>query len=51
MVDVGFQEAADSMIRIRDRYIPDMEKHEAYEKPYRKYLELYRNLKTMMSEE
>ena len=47
----GFQEAADAMIRIKDRYVPDMEKHAAYEKPYQKYLKLYQNLKTMMSEE
>ena len=47
----SFQEAADSMIRIRERYVPDPEVHAAYEKPYERYLELYQNLKTMMSEE
>ena len=46
-----FQEAADAMIRVKAKYIPDMEKHAAYEKPYQRYLSLYSNLKTMMSEE
>ena len=47
----SFQEAADAMIRVKNSYTPDMEKHAAYEKPYQKYLKLYQNLKTMMSEE
>ena len=39
------------MIRVKRTYVPDMEKHAAYDKPYQRYLKLYSNLKTMMSEE
>ena len=44
------QQAADAMVRVKTTYIPDMEKHAVYEEPYQRYLELYQNLKTMMSE-
>lgn len=46
----SFQEAADAMIRVKDRYLPDPRKTELYEKPYRTYLKLYQNLKDMMAE-
>ena len=43
------QEAADAMIRAKEEYIPDAAAHSAYEEPFRKYLELYGNLKDMMA--
>ncbi len=47
----SFQEAADTMVRIQKQYVPDKGRHEQYEKPYRKYLELYRRLQDFMEQD
>lgn len=44
------EEAADAMVKVKDSYKPDMEKHHAYDKPYHTYKELYENLKQMMKQ-
>ena len=46
----SFQEAADTMVRIKERYEPDWQQHKQYEEPFRRYLKLYGCLKEMMSE-
>ena len=48
---VGSIEAADAMVRFKEKYEPDMKNHQEYEKPYQRYLRLYQNLKKQMSDD
>ena len=45
------KEAADAMVRFKEKYEPDMKIHQEYEKPYQRYLRLYQNLKKQMSDD
>ena len=45
------KEAADAMVRFKEKYEPDMKNHQEYEKPYQRYLRLYQNLKKQMSDD
>ena len=46
----SFQAAADRMVVPEIVVEPDMEKHSLYQKPFQKYLKLYKCLKEMMHE-
>jgi sugar (pentulose or hexulose) kinase len=43
----NFQEACDNMVNVTEVITPDEERHELYEEPYGKYLDIYRNLKSL----
>jgi sugar (pentulose or hexulose) kinase len=44
---VGFDEACEEMVKKTDAIHPDPARYVCYEEPYRKYLDLYRNLKNL----
>lgn len=46
----SFEEAVDTTIAVRKEYTPNPEVSEVYEKGYKKYIDLYKNLKSLMSE-
>jgi ribulose kinase len=43
----NFREACGAMVNVTEVITPDEKRHEQYEKPYGKYLDLYRNLKSL----
>ena len=46
-----FEEAADVMVVEDSTIFPDMDAHWQYEEIFKKYLGLYKNLRTMMRED
>lgn len=44
----SFKQACDSMVHVTEIIQPNKQRHKQYNKIYREYLELYRNLKAMM---
>ncbi len=46
----SFEEAVELTVKVKRHHEPDMAKHEIYQKNYKTYLEIYKNLRSTMKE-